>query len=334
MLLDIPDLQGHEKETLYIIGNGFDRAHNLKTSYSNFHDWLMIDHQDFVEIMESIFDGRDKSRFADEEVRPSLLWTDFEAALGKINADTAREFLMERYGNLDTDTDALEQAVKEIERTVNNVNDLILEWSRNTSVNFTHRLFNMSNDSKYLTFNYTLTLEEGYNIKEQQILHIHSNVNDGKVIVGCERDVNRLPDNIDRGRRRYSKRVNEQMNKFNKPVDDLIDKYDEFFQSLASVSRVVVIGHSLTEIDMPYISEVLQHVNTEAHWHFSSFNDNDHKNIENFIDVHMNNQHKNIYIFNVRLMIEDKDKPIESKAQPAPEPRPVRLKNKRNQLRY
>ena len=32
----IPELKGQGKNTLFIIGNGFDRFHGLKTIYQNF----------------------------------------------------------------------------------------------------------------------------------------------------------------------------------------------------------------------------------------------------------------------------------------------------------
>lgn len=335
MLLDIPDLMGHEKETLYIIGNGFDRAHNLPTRYSDFHDWLMKDHQDFVEIIEAIFEGRDKTRFTNEEERPSLLWTDFEAALGRIDAHTAMEYLGNKYDNLETDRKALDLATEEIRTLVYDVNSLMLEWSRHTPITIAQRLYNLSNASRYLTFNYTLTLEEGYDINTDQILHIHGKVSEDNVIVGCERDVNRPLDNTNQGRRRYTKQINAEFNHFNKPVDDLIEGYEDFFQSLTEVNRVVVIGHSLTEIDIPYISEVCQHVSPDTHWHFSAFSDKDHQNIRAFIDTYLGESYKNKYIFNVRLMMEDKDKPIESKAQRPPEPKKVNPRNRRvNPKRY
>ena len=37
----IPELKGQEKSTLFIIGNGFDKYHGLKTSYNDFREWLI-----------------------------------------------------------------------------------------------------------------------------------------------------------------------------------------------------------------------------------------------------------------------------------------------------
>lgn len=42
--------------TLYIIGNGFDLAHGMKTSYEDFHQWL-LDNGEFstVNRIESLY---------------------------------------------------------------------------------------------------------------------------------------------------------------------------------------------------------------------------------------------------------------------------------------
>lgn len=36
------DLCDFEENTLFIIGNGFDAAHGIKSSYWDFHNWLYI----------------------------------------------------------------------------------------------------------------------------------------------------------------------------------------------------------------------------------------------------------------------------------------------------
>ena len=49
-------LQGKEKETLYIIGNGFDLYHGVKSKYKHFYCWLNLnDHEEFVNEMEMFF---------------------------------------------------------------------------------------------------------------------------------------------------------------------------------------------------------------------------------------------------------------------------------------
>lgn len=39
-------------KTLYIIGNGFDIAHGLNTSYWNFREFLAENYQEFLQMFE------------------------------------------------------------------------------------------------------------------------------------------------------------------------------------------------------------------------------------------------------------------------------------------
>ena len=309
MLLDFPDIAGHEKETLFIIGNGFDKFHKLDTSYSDFHKWLKKEHQDFIDVIEAIFNEKSREKFFDEERTVSTLWTDFEAALGMINADTALDFLKDKYGDIINDGNALAQATEKIKSTVADVKTLMKEWAESIDISHANRYFHLYNTSTYITFNYTLTLEKCYNIDSKQILHIHGNVEDDNIVVGCERDVYRTPGEGTQYQRRYTKNINNEINLLNKPVDDLIVKHDKFFNSLASVTRVVVIGHSLSKIDQPYLKEIVEKIkinNPQCHWHFSAFSDKDHQKAAQFINSHLggleNIVNNNHYIFNIRLI--------------------------------
>lgn len=44
--------------TLYIIGNGFDLMHQMKSSYKDFHQWLIDNSRiDYIAEMQKIFPG-------------------------------------------------------------------------------------------------------------------------------------------------------------------------------------------------------------------------------------------------------------------------------------
>lgn len=61
---------------LYIIGNGFDLIHGMKTSYSDFKDWLLsVGYIEILEELQSIYKIQENDEF--------LLWSDFEKALGE-----------------------------------------------------------------------------------------------------------------------------------------------------------------------------------------------------------------------------------------------------------
>lgn len=59
---------------LFILGNGFDRAHDLKTSYWHFKKWLMTHGRlDVIAELQSLFPAQQDGEF--------LLWSQFEKAL-------------------------------------------------------------------------------------------------------------------------------------------------------------------------------------------------------------------------------------------------------------
>ena len=66
-----------EGDTLFIIGNGFDLAHSMRTKYADFRDWLKSQGEHIlVEDIEYYFN-----------IDPET-WSDFEHALGDYDLQT------------------------------------------------------------------------------------------------------------------------------------------------------------------------------------------------------------------------------------------------------
>ena len=73
---------------LYIIGNGFDLMHGMRTSYSDFKDWLLsIGCIEIVEELQCIYKLQENNEF--------VLWSDFEKALGEYDVDVALNWDLE-----------------------------------------------------------------------------------------------------------------------------------------------------------------------------------------------------------------------------------------------
>lgn len=60
---------------LFIVGNGFDRAHDLPTSYWDFRTFLETNYPDFLESFEQHYYIVSNDS---EEFKRNLLWNDFE----------------------------------------------------------------------------------------------------------------------------------------------------------------------------------------------------------------------------------------------------------------
>lgn len=81
MIRLISNIIEKEEAVLYIIGNGFDLAHSMKTSYEDFHQW-MLNNGEFsaVNRLESLYPN-----IINNEGR----WCDVESALGSISLQNA-----------------------------------------------------------------------------------------------------------------------------------------------------------------------------------------------------------------------------------------------------
>ena len=79
------DLFGNtHSHSLYIIGNGFDLAHGMKTSWQDFYDWLKSNgYNPLITFCENNFSLE------------TDLWQDFEKALGEYDLNSIFDYCTE-----------------------------------------------------------------------------------------------------------------------------------------------------------------------------------------------------------------------------------------------
>lgn len=171
---------------LYIIGNGFDLAHGMKTRYADFKQWLIENNRiDVIHELQSAYPAKMGKSF--------LLWSDFETALGQydikkvINWSWEDLFLTtvsiggQRFDNPQFFWDTQLNDI---------INGAFSAWARSIPLSDS-AIYQIPNDALYLTFNYTDTLEVLYQIPEPQVLHIHGRQStDDDIIVGHNRQIN------------------------------------------------------------------------------------------------------------------------------------------------
>jgi len=168
--------------TLFIIGNGFDLHHGLRTSYANYKEFLENGNWDAVEEFMEITSSANNEQES---------WTNIESAL-KINyTDILHncinkindQRLIEDY--LDSGMNDLYNAAEYFLRKENwFITDftgrMLYEWldSVNTesAVPDQKMAKQFTEDDRFLCFNYTNTLETVYQIPKQNILYIHGNL--------------------------------------------------------------------------------------------------------------------------------------------------------------
>ena len=254
---------------LYIIGNGFDRAHGMPTGYGNFRQWLLKNNRfDVIQELQSAYPAKIKDDY--------LLWSEFEKALGEYDLDTVIDWSWE---NLFLTVDSLGNQLFNNGFIDTQLPDIIDEaftkWVRSIPIANVKAYDKIPQDALYLTFNYTDTLERLYHIPEMQVLHIHGRASKGeKLIVGHDRQINPADywdDNIDMRENNERMQRLTDMNTLCKPVFELIDKNEYFFDGLGNIKDIHIIGHSCEAVDYPYFRKVKESVPTDAWWHFNPY---------------------------------------------------------------
>jgi len=262
---------------LYIVGNGFDRFHNLPTTYSDFHKFVAANHQDLENIFEEYFM---LTSYSDH------LWKDFENDLSTFkwkaffddinNIDVSDENFRPSYiYGLEDDL------VQESDLLIDKIREAFEDWLTDLSLEDTNRKLLLEENSFFLNFNYTLTLEEVYEIPSSNILHIHGDVENspGSFVFGHNKNLEEQPEfdeNGESNRTRFSDSEDNAKYPFyalQKPVKDTIDEYDSFFKGLNEIDEIIILGHSLNSIDLPYFRAIRKNVVKEVKWNVSFYND-------------------------------------------------------------
>lgn len=241
--------------TLYIIGNGFDLWHKLPTDYHSF----------YAQAKESL-DEMDAYYVSESHIEKQ--WHDFENCLGRYNW----QLFYDEFNNIDStfesfrpsDLYGLEDELVEQSRThVEFIESLFQKWVLGIDVSVARPITAFKPDSKFLTFNYTDTLQKVYGISSKDILHIHGNAkNHNELIFGhgeSREEESEIDENGDSNRTIFTDAENAAKHPFyafQKPVDDLIKKNRDYFISLSCISQIIIIGHSLNDIDLPYYREI------------------------------------------------------------------------------
>ncbi len=275
---------------LYIIGNGFDIAHNLPTSYNpNFKRIAeKYESENFWEIYQS--------------TEPDI-WADFENLLGcpdfnsleEIFNDYAPDYFSDRESDRDgiillVDVSgrlipALYEFAKNAENALDNTNrERVIE-----SI--------LDNDAFYITFNYTHTLEEIYDISSEHILHVHGEVGKDNLLLGYPKgnftpekysyDVSQsggpyaklnIQDYIDTIEDYYVRTAYDELldkcKSFNKEIKiDLVNSFLD--KAEKQIEEIIVYGHSC-EIDFDYFDAINKRY-PKAKWFFyvASYNQQD-----------------------------------------------------------
>lgn len=252
-------------KTLYIVGNGFDLNHRLPTGYGHFKAYVRTHDRDVYDWIE-------------DNVPAGESWADLEVALAYLDTDHIVDSL-EHFMGSDADEEWSDSGHHDFQYEVDRVagglggtlHQLFAEWVSTIQIpdarSAHNRLAGLDINATYLTFNYTRTLTSVYRVPADNILHIHgeSTDADSELVLGhawAPEERTSLFDVVNHEDSDH--RLIEAMQSLDdyfsdtfKPSKQIIEDNTDFFAGLEEVHQVVVLGHSLSPVDAPYLVAVV-----------------------------------------------------------------------------
>lgn len=85
-----------------------------------------------------------------------------------------------------------------------------------------------------------------------------------------------------------------------KQCDEIIRRHQPFFDSLKEIKSVTILGHSLSDVDLPYFQEIVRHIRNpeNVQWQFTCHSMGDLSNIERYrkiLDIRSENNARPLY---------------------------------------
>ncbi|MBL7909910.1 MAG: bacteriophage abortive infection AbiH family protein [Bacteroidia bacterium] len=291
---------------LYIIGNGFDRYHGLNTSYQSFGFYLQDNYSDIYDMLIQYYglpelDRDDDSSFNDP------LWSVFEATLAGLDSEIVLEEFIGSLPNLssddfrEADRSDFQYAIKSVVENLTTkmfkaFKEFILKVKFPGEIN--ELRLNINTGARFLNFNYTNSLEILYNVSPSNILYIHNsaNIKDSILILGHGTDPenfkfkepeppeglseeelwewrDREGDNFDISYEWGKDEIETYFTKSFKHTNKIISDNLSFFNSLSNINEVIILGHSLADVDKAYIAKVFNSIKEGANWSVSYYSD-------------------------------------------------------------
>lgn len=307
------DLSNPE-QALFIIGNGFDLMHGIPSSYWDFQ--------------KSLGKHNELRYYLETYIKCDNLWSDFENNLAHLDAGAMLDVVdmwLQIYDAYDPDAkaadyySAIDIAMLPIEIITDKLPKRFRQWVDSLVIDPQKKpLANLLYPSaRYLSFNYTDTLEISYDVPATSINYIHGCRKNKKdsLILGHVPDVdyldeyqpaqglvpqyqskrkNALLDNaMDIGATQWISYYDEQTTKH---TPEIIESNRPYWDLMTDIESIVTIGHSLAKVDYPYFSEIVRYNNGKAEWYIGYHSSQDLQRITTFVNM-MGLEISKIHIF-------------------------------------
>lgn len=277
-VLPIELVDVEEEKTLYILGNGFDLMHGVQSRYSDFRN-SMGKRNEVRQTLEEYFKVDDT-------------WANMEEALAHFDLDKmcnsyamdAMLDLMDAYGEDAGVAEyymAVEYAVDPLRIISVELPKKFRRWVETLEIGTDDRpllpLFG-NGKGKVFNFNYTEFPEVMYDIQSENICYIHGcrkkikyqpkeklilghlpGLSDASYYVKEKKVWKKNPYNrylVETAQENAMRMAAQYDASFTKKCSEIIEKKSRFFYGLKGVYNVVVIGHSLSQVDWDYFVKI------------------------------------------------------------------------------
>lgn len=303
-VVQIDELRSENDRVLYILGNGFDLMHGIKSSYYAFRD--------------SLGKNSNLRQTLEFYLTPDDIWADFESALAHFNVSSMGSLsvvddmldLMDAYQEDAGAAEyfmAIEAAATPIQIVSQELPRRFRMWVGSLSIGTRDRpLKKMFRKGQVLCFNYTEFVETLYGIPKQNVCYIH----------GCRRKIKGRPyerlilghtpgesedafdfdDDFrikDPYKRAMSQTAQDQVlqliadydEDLTKDCREIIARHAAFFSGLKEIETVITVGHSFSPVDWDYFAKVAAELSDKnsARWYFGCHCLRDLENLERLL---------------------------------------------------
>lgn len=280
---------------LVIIGNGFDLAHGLKTSYHDFLRWLFELANKNPEKVSRLIKYRKRERinpenlFSEEHRKDIINYFDWHSTFLRPLFDKT---LVHNWSDLEAQY--FKQLIetsnpKKLNEDFNLIKEFLVEYLIIQQGNFT-KLPNYEKifediDSKtdrqlFLNFNYTKTVYEyTKELQNSDLIHIHGELHNpyNQIIFGYSANLSENRSLLEKGESSFL----DNIKKYQYRRTNNKDRLDSFLRKPAAVININIIGHSCGISDAKILSDILEHpnINKIKIFFFNSFEDYQNKQV-------------------------------------------------------
>ena len=124
-----------------------------------------------------------------------------------------------------------------------------------------------SEDALFISFNYTLTLERVYGVKN--VRHLHGKLGESLIMGHAEAPAGIYSDPGEYGINAVNEKfVDDYFKNSRKDCKRIMSENRDLFSSecLGNVSEIYILGHSLNNVDMPYMRKIKRLCASGAEW--------------------------------------------------------------------